>query len=137
MKTIQFLSLIAILFLTAFTNPVPSSIQIECEKEVCGCDADFGTVSGIYQETKQKENGQPVYLGPDKDKNYEIKLRAETPKGADFTVYRWEVRTTSGELVYFDNNIKMESFPFSETKGEWTAENSTFEPVPNKIARRL
>jgi len=136
MKTIQLLSFVALLFLTAFTNPISHSIEIECEKDVCGCDADYGSISGIYQETKETENGQPVYLGPNKKKSYEIKLRAEIPKGADFTVYRWEVRTMSGELVYFDNNIKMEPFPFSEIKGQWTADNSAFEPVPNKIARR-
>ncbi len=137
MKTIQLFSIVALLFLSAFTIPVPSSIEIECENDVCGCDAEFGTVSGIYQETKRAENGYPVYLGPNKKKSYEIKLRAETPKGADFTVYRWEVRTTSDELVYFDGNIKVEPFPFSEIKGEWTAENSTFEPVPNKISKHL
>ena len=137
MKTIQLFSLVAFLFLTAFTPPVASSIEIECVKDVCGCDADFGSISGIYQEIKRKENGQPVYLGPNKDKSYEIKLKAETPKGADFTVYRWEVRTTSGELIYFDGNIKMESFPFSEIKGQWTAANSSFEPVPNKIKRQI
>jgi hypothetical protein len=133
MKTIQLFSFVALLFLTAFTTPLSSSIEIECEKDICGCDADFGSLSGIYQETKRVENGYPVYLGPNKDKSYEIRLKAETPKGADFTVYRWEIRTSNDELVYFDGNIKMEPFPFSETKGEWTAENSAFEPVPNKI----
>ena len=138
MKTIQLLSIIALMFLSAFTTtPIPSSIEIECEKKECGCDARFGSISGIYKEIEQKENGHPIFLGPNKDKNYEIKLIAETPNGADFTVYRWEIRTTIGELVYFDKNIQMEPFPFSEIKGEWTAENSSFEPVPNKVARRL
>jgi len=137
MKTMKLLSFVAFLFLTAFTSPVPSQIEIQCEKNICGCDADFGKISGIYKETKKSENGQPVFLGPDKNRSYEIKLRAEVPKGADFTVYRWEVRATSGELVYFDSNIKIEPFSFSEIKGQWTAEKPAFNPVPNKVARRL
>ncbi len=129
-------SAIVLLFLTAFTQSVPSaSIEIICADAVCGCDVEYGSISGIYQETKRVENGQPVYLGPNKKKTYEIKLRAETPKGADFTVYRWEVRTTSGELIYFDGNIKMEPFPFAETKGQWTAENAKFKPAPSKLER--
>lgn len=137
MKTIQLFSIFALLFLTAFTTNVPSSIEIQCEKELCGCDASLGSISGIYQETKQKENGYPVYLGPNKKKSYQIRLKAETPKGADFTVYRWEIRTSGDELVYFDKNIKTTAFPFSETKGSWTAEDTAYEPVPNKVAKRL
>lgn len=138
MKVIHvFSSIIVLLFLTAFTTAESSYIEVDCVDKICGCDVEFGSISGIYKETERVENGQPVYLGPNKKKNYEIKLRAETPKGADFTVYRWEIRTNGGELIYFDNNIKMEPFPFLETKGEWTAEKSAFKPAPNKVARQL
>ena len=134
MKIIHAFSIIILLFLTAFTQPNPStSIEVECVDSSCGCDVQFGSISGIYQETKRVENGQAVYLGPNKKKTYEIKLRAEIPKGADFTVYRWEVRTTKGELIYFDGKIETEPFPFVETKGQWTAEKAKFKPAPSKV----
>ena len=137
MKVIHVFAIVVLLIFTAFTTVEPSYIKIDCVDKTCGCDDEFGSISGIYTETGRVENGHPVYLGPNKEKNYEIKLREETPKGADFTVYRWEVRTKNGELIYFDGNIKVEPFPFAETKGEWTAEKTKFKPVPSKIKRHI
>lgn len=137
MKTIKFLFISFAFAFSAFTySGNPSAVEITCPDKKCGCDAAFGKIAGVYQATGTEENGYPVFMGPDKELSYMIKLHKETPQGANFQVYRWEIRATTGELIYFNKNIQAVPFPFADVKDEWIADNSGFDPVPTKIVAR-
>ena len=135
MKLFQIAIFSVLLICTAFTGGNESdTIVITCVEDGCGCDAYYGKIGGTYVNSGKIMNEYPVYTGPGKKKDYILRLQAESPKGANFTVYRWEIRTATGdELVYFNNDVKIDPFALAETEKGWVPDNSDLSPAPLRV----
>lgn len=149
MKNISQFTIVVLFFLVFLSTSIlnaqeATEIELFCPADpiiagdfTCGSEDEFGAVQGIYADNGMVSEGQKIYTGPGASNTYTIKcveLMQEIAPGFFFTVYRWELRNSSDELIYFESSQSdVNPFPFPASAYEWANDNSNYTPAPEEL----